>query len=63
MATYVVVNKAFRGSQGLSLSYNKLVNKTLSFHAKNFGGQSSIDPYNPAASKHGNSGTVRNPKN
>ena len=44
LATYVVVNKAFRG---LLLSYNQLVYRTLCFHVKYFGVQSSIDPYNP----------------
>ena len=44
IVTYIVVNKVFAGP---TLSYNKLVYRTLSFYVKNFGVQSSIDPYNP----------------
>ena len=47
VTTAAVVNKAIAGSQGLSLSYNKLVHGMLSFCIRNFGVQSSIDSYNP----------------
>ncbi len=47
MAAYVVVSKALRGSYGLSLSYNKLVYRTLCSYVKYFGIQSSTDPHKP----------------